>query len=158
MPSYWDTLTPEQQQAHVAKMHAGRGKKKAERPPAELHLPASSNDIESALSAVDWTGMPETRIRGLVARMQTLVELGVARLRALDNESGDKCSHCGGPFPRGRHIGEQTWMDPATQTIRVLRACSPPCLDWIIREANRIRMGFVEQQHSRLTSSHPVTR
>lgn len=155
MASFWDNLTPEQRQQHIRKMHAGRGKKK---PAPELHLPAVANGIETALSGVDWTTMPETRIRGLVARMQELVESGVSRLRALDNSSGDKCSRCGNPFPRGRHLGEQTWMDPATQTIRVLRACSPPCLTWIEQEASRIRMGFVSQQHQRLTSSHPVTR
>jgi hypothetical protein len=156
--SYWDTLTPEQREAQIAKMHAGRGKKKAERPAAELHLPPVPNGIEAALSGVDWSQMPESRIRGLVARMQELVESGVNRIRALDNVNGEKCSRCGGPFVRGRHLGEQTWMDPASQTIRVLRACSPPCLDWIMQEANRIRMGFVTQQHTRLTTSHPVTR
>jgi hypothetical protein len=158
--SFWQTLTPEQREEHIKKMHAGRGKKKAEQAAAEVHLPATTNGIEAALSSVDWTHMPETRIRGLVARFQELVESGVARLRAIDNENGDRCSNpsCRQPFPRGRHLGEQTWMDPASQTIRVLRACSPGCLDWVIREANRIRMGFVEQQHSRLTTSHPVTR
>ena len=155
MASFWDTLTPEERQAHIAKMHAGRGKKK---PAPELHLPVVSNGIETALSELDWSEMPESRIRGLVARMQELVERGVARLRQLDNSNGDKCSKCGGPFPRGRHLGEQTWLDPATNTIRVLRACSPPCLDWVMQEANRIRMGFVSQQHERLTTSHPVTR
>ena len=159
--SFWSDLTPEQQQEHVAKMQAGRAAKKlarVSRPAPELHRPAISNAIETALSTVEWAAMPESRIRGLVARMQELVESGTRRLRALDNSSGDKCSHCGGPFPRGRHLGEQTWMDPATQTIRVLRACSPPCLEWIMQEANRIRMGFVAQQHARLTTSHPVTR
>jgi hypothetical protein len=154
--SKWAEKTPEEQQAHLAKMAAGR-KKKSKTKRGETVLAKSEQStnghgpsLESVLRSIDFKAMPVVKLRETVQLVQEFVSTAQRALQAaIQNKSGTQCSVCERPFVNGRFFGQEQWHDHVTGGIAVLRSCSPSCQAKIEQMAAKVKKDALENEHMR---------
>lgn len=157
--SWIEKLTPEEREAHMQKMRAGRKAAQEDKVVGELiepiEEPRTENDTLGDLDDIKWHGLSEPFLRwsiGLLdrARMTCAEALNAAVSRRTAEMCGNP--NCKNRIPlNGRHAGELSYHDPETNSVRTLRACSPGCYPAVQSLGRQRDLKALEERHGKVS-------